>query len=71
MKTYPIAARFVNRKTGINKTIPVEAQIIRANGGWWFFEVEYDGDTVFSNHGEQTKSGLLETAANDVLEFIL
>lgn len=71
MKTYPIAARFVNRKTGINKTIPVEAQIIRANGGWWFFEVEHDGETLFSEHGEQTKSGLLETAANDVLEFVL
>jgi hypothetical protein len=71
MKTYPISARIINRTTGINKTIPVVAKTIQANGGWWFFEIEYDGDTVFSDHGEQTKSGLLETASNDVMEFVL
>ena len=71
MKTYPIAARFLNKTTGVNKTIPVEAKTIQANGGWWFFEVEHDGETLFSDHGEKTKSGLLETAANDVLEFIV
>lgn len=71
MKTYPIAARFVDKTTGVNKTIPVEAKTIQANGGWWFFEVRHNGETLFSEHGEKTKSGLLETASNDVLEFVL
>lgn len=71
MKTYPISARIINSTTRINKTIPVEAKIIQANGGWWFFEVEHNGETLFSEHGEKTKSGLLETAANDVMEFVL
>ena len=71
MKTYLIAARFVNRKTGINKTIPVEAQIIRANGGWWFFEVEHDGETLFSDHGTKSKKDLIDYSLNDVVEFVL
>jgi hypothetical protein len=71
MKTHPIAARFLNKTTGVNFCIPTEAKIIQANGGWWFFEVEHNGETLFSEHGEKTKSGLLETAANDVMEFVL
>ena len=71
MKTYPISARFVNNYLGKKYVLPVNAKIIRANGGWYFFEVEHYGETLFSDHGEQTKSGLLETVANDVLEFIL
>lgn len=71
MKTYPIAARFVDKTTGVNKTIPVEAKTIQANGGWWFFEVEHDGETLFSDHGTKSKQSLINYSHNDVVEFIL
>jgi hypothetical protein len=71
MKTYPISARIINRTTGINKTIPVVAKTIQANGGWWFFEVEHDGETLFSEHGTKAKQDLIDYSLNDVVEFVL
>lgn len=71
MKTYPIVARFIDRTTGIIKNAPVEAKAIKSTCGWWFLEVEHNGESVFSEHGEQTKSGLLLTASNGIMEFIV
>jgi hypothetical protein len=71
MKTYPIAARFLNKTTGVNFCIPTEAKTIQANGGWWFFEVEHDGETLFSEHGTKSKKNLIDYSLNDVVEFVL
>jgi hypothetical protein len=71
MKTYPIAARFVDKTTGVNKTLPAEAKTIQANGGWWFFEVKHEGETLFSEHGTKSKQDLVDHSLNDVVEFVL
>lgn len=71
MKTHLIAARFLNKTTGVNKTLPAEAKTIQANGGWWFFEVEHDGETLFSEHGTKSKKDLIDYSLNDVVEFVL
>ena len=71
MKTHLIAARFLNKTTGVNKTLPAEAKTIQANGGWWFFEVKHDGETLFSEHGAKSKQDLVDQSLNDVVEFVL
>lgn len=71
MRTYTINACFINRQTGINETKTVEARTVAACGGWYFFETEYNGESLISDHGTQRKSSLIADSKLFYIDFIV
>jgi hypothetical protein len=71
-KTYTIAARLIDRRAGTVEHKTVEAKTVRCDaGGWYFFEIDHNGESIFSDHGAMRKSGLILDAQDGPLDFIL
>lgn len=72
MKTYTINARLIDRRAGTVENKTVEAKTVRCDaGGWYFFEIDHNDESIFSNHGAMLKSVLLLDAQEGPLDFIL